>query len=242
VCSVLYLNSSWKSQAFAGGIILILYWLAMTLIPTPGYGRVMLEPGANLAAWIDTKFLPGAMWQETWDPEGILSTFPAIVTGLTGMLAGTLLVSARNTEYKVMMLSALGLLTLSAGVAWSWVFPTNENLWTSSFVLVTSGLAAMLLASGIFLVDILHLNGWLARFGIIYGSNAITVYVLADILAILFYGTGFGGASLNSHFFNIITSAGIGPKIASMAYGLLFVLINFIPALILYRRKIFIKL
>jgi predicted acyltransferase len=241
VCGLLFLHTGWKTQAVTGAVILVAYWLAMTLIPTPGYGKVMLEPGINLAAWVDSKWLPGKMWQGTWDPEGILSTFPSVVTGITGMLAGALLLRKQSQEQKVMALFTIGFLTAIAGVVWNWIFPLNENLWTSSFVLLTSGLASMTLAGSIYLIDILQYRKW-AGFGIIYGSNAITIYVLADVLAKVFYGLPLGGASLNDHFFNLFTGAGVAPKIVSMAYGLLYVGINFIPAYILNKRNIFIKL
>ena len=241
VCGVLFLKTGWKTQAITGALVLILYWLAMNLIPTPGYGKVMVEPGANLAAWIDSKFLPGKMWQGTWDPEGILSTFPSIVTGISGMLAGTLLLKVKSQEYKVIYLFTLGFVSAIIGVAWNWIFPLNENLWTSSFVLFTSGLASMTLASSVFLIDILQYKKY-AQFGVIYGSNAITIYVLADIIAILFYGIKIAGGSLNDHFFNFFTSLGGPPGLVSMIYALVYVGINFIPAYILYKKKIFIKL
>jgi predicted acyltransferase len=257
VCGLLFLKSGWKTQAIIGAVILIGYWLAMTLIigaviligywlamtliPTPGYNRAMLEPGINLAAWVDSKWMPGAMWQGTWDPEGILSTFPSIVTGITGMLAGVLLLSKRSQELKVMSLFTIGFVTAIVGVIWSWAFPLNENLWTSSFVLFTSGLASMTLAGSIFLIDILQFRK-IANFGIIYGSNAITIYVLADIFALVFYGLQIGGASLNEHYFNFFTSIGGSPKIISMTYALIYVGINFIPAWVLYKRNMFIKL
>ncbi len=241
VCGLLFLHTGWKVQSVTGAALLILYWLAMTLIPTPGYDKVMLEPGINLAAWIDQQLLPGKMWQTTWDPEGILSTFPSIVTGITGMLAGKLLLNKQSREHKVMSLFTIGLITTTAGIIWSWVFPLNENLWTSSFVLVTSGLASMILAGSIYLIDILQYRK-AADFGIIYGSNAIAIYVLADVLAIIFYGLPIGGSGLNDHFFLLFTGAGVNPKIVSMAYGLIYVGINLIPAYLLYKRKIFIKL
>jgi len=240
-CGFLFLNTKWKTQAIVGVFLLVAYWLAMTLIPTPGYDKVMFEPGANLAAWIDTKWLPGKMWEDTWDPEGILSTFPSFVTGITGMLVGTLLLSKKSLEQKVMFLFKVGLAAAIIGVVWSWTFPMNENLWTSSFVMFTSGLACMTLASSIYLVDMLQYRK-VANFGIIYGSNAITIYVLADIFTLLFYGVKIAGASLNDHFFNLFTSVGLAPKVASMLYALLYVGINFIPAYILYKKKIFIKL
>jgi len=241
VCGFIFLNTRWKTQAIIGAATLILYWLAMTLIPTPGYSKVMLEPGINLAAWIDSKFLPGKMWQGTWDPEGILSTLPSIVTGITGMLAGTILLKIKSQEYKVIYLFTFGFASTIFGVIWNWVFPFNENLWTSSFVLFTSGLASMTLAASIFVIDILQYQKN-TQFGVIYGSNAITIYVLAELFASFFYGIKIAGGSLNDHFFNFFTSIGGAPKFVSMVYALIYVGINFIPAYILYKKKIFIKL
>ena len=241
VCGIIFLNTKWKTQAIIGAAILVLYWLAMNLIPTPGFGKVMLEPGSNLAAWIDQKFLPGKMWQGNWDPEGILSTFPSIVTGITGLLAGTLLLKVKSPEYKVIWLFTIGFIGTIAGVVWNWAFPLNENLWTSSFVLFTSGMACMTLAASIFLVDILQYRKS-AQFGVIYGSNAITIYVLADIFALLFYGVKIGGSSLNEHFCNFFTTITDAPRLVSMVYALMFVGVLFIPAYILHRKNIFIKL
>lgn len=240
-CAVLFLNTDWKKQAWVGGIILVAYWLAMTLIPTPGVGKVMLEPGVNLAAWIDSKYLPGTMWQGTWDPEGILSTFPSIVSGITGMLAGTIILNKKSREEQVIHLMVIGFFMAILGYVWGLTFPVNENIWTSSFVCVTSGFAFLALGAFIYLVD---MKGYTqgTKFGIIYGANAITAYVMGDILAAIFYGIEMGGASLNMHFVNAFTSMGLGEKFTGMIYSLIYVCIVFIPTLILYKRKIFIKL
>jgi predicted acyltransferase len=239
-CAFIFLNTTFRQQVWIGASILIFYWLAMTLIPTPGTGKVMLEPGVNLAAWIDQKFLPGRMWQGTWDPEGILGTFPAIVTGITGLLAGHLLAGSRTPTDKVIYLMVFGLIATTAGYIWGLVFPVNENLWTSSFVLVTSGMASLILGATYYVVDIRGVTGW-TRTGIIFGANAISVYVLADLLALFFYVLPFGSATLNIHVTNAITLIGFSPKVSSCFYALLFVCINFIPAYILYKRKVFIK-
>jgi predicted acyltransferase len=240
-CTLLYLNTSFVQQVWTGFIILIGYWLAMTLTPTPGLGKVMLEPGVNLAAWIDSKFLPGRMWQGTWDPEGILSTFPSIVSGISGLVAGHLLVSNRSREYKVIYLMVIGLASAAAGYVWGLTFPVNENLWTSSFVLVTSGMAALMLGAAYFTVDI-HGISWGTQPGIIFGANAITAYVLADILALLFYRLPIAGLPLNVHGVSALHSIGLSLKLSGMLYSLFFVCINFIPVYLLYKRKIFIKL
>jgi len=240
-CALLYLNTSFIQQLWIGLVILIGYWLAMTLIPTPGHDSVMLEPGVNLAAWIDSKFLPGKMWQGTWDPEGILSTFPSIVSGITGLLAGHLLISGRSREQKVIYLMVFGLASAAAGYVWGLTFPVNENLWTSSFVLVTSGIGAMVLGAAYYTVDIRgYTQG--TRAGIIFGANAITAYVLADILALLFYRISIAGHPLNVHAVGLLNSLGLYPKLSGLLYSLFFVCVNFIPILFLYKRKIFIKL
>jgi len=241
VSAVLFLNTKWKTQAIVAAVLLIGYWLMMTLIPTPGYGKVMLEPGANLAAWFDSKFLPGYMWQKTWDPEGLLSTLPAIATGITGMLAGHLIVSKMKTQRKVMYLFSVSFLAFVIGFMWSYIFPLNKNIWTSSFVLVTSGLAGMTLAVSIFVVDILGRTRF-TKPGIIFGSNAIAVYVLADVWSIPFYRWQIAGASLNNHWLNMFEHFGWSMKFGSFTYALMFICLNFIPAWFLYKKKIFIKL
>ena len=239
--SLLFLNTRWKTQAIIAGVLLVGYWLAMVLIPTPGFGKVMLEPGANLAAWIDSKLLPGVLWQKTWDPEGVLSTLPAIATGITGMLAGHLILSELNQERKVIYLFSMSFFAFIIGFFWNYIFPINKNIWTSSFVLVTSGLAGMLLAVSIFFVDMQGRTRF-TKPGIIFGSNAITVYVLADVWRLIFYAWKIGGESLNVHFLNFFEQAGWSLKFGSFLYALLFIGFNFIPAWILYKKKIFIKL
>ena len=237
----LFLNTRWKTQAVIAAILLIGYWLAMVLIPTPGYGQPMLEPGANLAAFIDSKFLPGYMWQKTWDPEGILSTFPAIATGITGLLAGHIVLSKLSAERKVIYLFSFGLFAFMIGYMWNYIFPINKNIWTSSFVMVTSGLAAMILAVSMFFVD-MRGHTRFTKAGIVFGSNAIAVYVLADVWGQFFYNIKYFGSSLNVHFMNMFESAGWSLKFGSFLFAFLFICFNYIPAWILYKKKIFIKL
>lgn len=241
VCALLFLTTNWKQQLWIAALTLVAYWLAMTQIPTPGEGRVVLEPGRNLAAWLDRRYLPGRMWQGTWDPEGILSTFPSIVTGILGMLAGRLMISSASPTEKVSYLMTAGLFTAALGYFWGLTFPVNENLWTSSFVLVTAGFAALVLGAVYFLVDVLgHTSG--TKPGVIFGANAITVYVLADLLALVFYRLKVGGEPLNEQVVAGLMAVDVPPELASLLYALLFVGINFIPAYALYRRQIFIKL
>lgn len=241
VCALLFLNSKWKTQAIVAAGLLIIYWLLMVLIPTPGYERPMLEPGVNLAAWIDSQFLPGYLWQKTWDPEGLLSTLPAIATGITGMLAGHLILQDIQQERKVITLFSVGFFAFIIGYFWNYIFPINKSIWTSSFVMVTSGLAAMLLSVSIYFVDILGRTR-LTKPGIIFGSNAIAVYVLADVWSQFFYVIKIGGNSLNVHFLNVFEGLNWSLKFGSFLYAFLFICFNFIPAWFLFKKKIFIKL
>jgi predicted acyltransferase len=241
ISAILFLNTNWKTQAIVATVLLVGYWLAMVLIPTPGFDKPMLEPGANLAAWIDSKFVPGLLWQKTWDPEGLLSTLPAIASGIIGMLAGHLILSDLHRERKVIYMFSFGFFALCIGFLWNYVFPINKPIWTSSYVLVTSGLAAMTLAASMFFADILGRTRF-TKPGIIFGSNAIAVYILADVWGQFFYNIKYGGISLNKHFMGLFETMGWNMKLGSLIFALIFVAFNFIPAWILYRKKIFIRL
>ena len=241
VCSFIFLNTSFRSQAWLGAIILVGYWLVMTLIPTPGIGEVRLEKGVNLAAWVDSILLPGRLWQGTWDPEGILSTFPSIVSGISGLLAGHLLVGKRTAYEKSILLMVAGFAAVVVGYIWNLTFPVNKNLWSSSYVLVTSGLGSLVLGAFYYIVDIRNYSSG-TKPGIIFGANAIAIYFLSDVISYLFYLIPFGSESLNVHFMSALTAAGLAPKLASMFYAIMFVCINFCIAYILYRKRIFIRL
>jgi predicted acyltransferase len=239
--SVLFLNCKWKTNLIIGGVILIGYWLAMILIPTPGYHKAVLEPGVNLAAWIDSHLLPGKMYQGTWDPEGIFSTLPALATCIMGILTGQLILSKLDRDRMVIWMFVLGTAAAIAGYIWSLVFPVNKNLWTSSYVLLTGGFAMIILAVVFFRVDILQKTG-LSRIGIIFGSNAITIYVLADVLSYVFYSMPIAGSGLAEHFVSLAENSWFSYKFLSMVYAIFYTGLLFIPAWILYKRKIFIKL
>lgn len=242
ICSVIYLNSGWRQQAWLAVLLLVVYWLVLTLVPTPGAGKVMLEPGVNIVAWFDSKYLPGRMWRGTWDPESILTTVTSVVSCLTGMLAGALMRNERVTpNEKANWLMTAGAFAAILGYFWGLVFPVNENLWTSSFVLVTSGFAAILFGAFYFLVDIRGIRRG-TKPGIIFGANAIFIYFFADIWALLFYEWKPGGIALNDRVVTGLVQTGVSAELASLLYVLGFLVINFIPAWWLWRKKIFIKL
>ncbi len=240
VCSLLYLFTSVRTQLITGVVILIGYWLAMVLIPTPGYDKAMLEPGINLTAWIDSKILPGSMWEGTWDPEGILSTFPSFATGIAGMMAGTIITGKLDQERKVLWLFTAGFLATIVGQAWGWVFPLNKNLWTSSYVVFTGGLACMTLAASMFVVDMLGRRRF-TKIGVVFGANAITIYVISGLMSLLDM-IKIGDQSLSMNFINLCIGISLSAKMASLIYALMIVAICYIPAWLLYRKRIFIKL
>ena len=181
------------------------------------------------------------MWQGTWDPEGILSTFPSFATTITGMLVGHLIHAKFTQQEKAGFLMSAGLITAAAGYFWGLGFPVNENLWTSSFVLVTSGFASLVLGAMIWWVDIFQYQKY-GTFGVILGANAIAVYVFGDLLSLIFYRLPFNGKPLNIVAVNQLISWSVPANLASLMYALFYVGVVFIPAWLLYRKNIIIKI
>ncbi|HHH49963.1 MAG TPA: DUF5009 domain-containing protein [Saprospiraceae bacterium] len=241
-CALLFLYTDWKQQLKIAIAILIGYWILMAYVPVPGIGTPDLsEPMKNWANWIDSRYLPGVMWQKIWDPEGFLSTLPAIATGISGMLMGRIILDIREDYQKISHLFFWGFVMLIIGGIWNWFFPYNKNLWSSSYVLHTSGLATLALASLYLVVDIWNKKNW-TTLGRVFGANAITSYVLSGLLISIFYESVFGMPALNESFMNTLTSVGADPKFASMLYAIIYMLVIYIPAYVLYKSKIFIKL
>jgi len=242
VCSLLFLFTGFKSQIWIGIGLLLSYYFMMVFIPVPGTGAGNLIPGNNLAAWIDSKIIPFYMWQGSWDPEGILSTLPAIATGITGMIAGHIVISKKKIENRVILLFVFGFTLTLLGEMWGWIFPINKNIWTSSYVLYTSGLASISWAVLIWLIDIKKYSRW-AFPGVVFGMNAITAYVLSSILLIPFIRIPIkNGNSFQTLFMDGLIGAGMLPEIASLLWAVLFIVLCYIPVLILYRKKIFLKI
>ena len=238
VSALLFLKTGWKTQLKIGAVILVLYYIVMMFIPVPGVGIPKLEPGpeGNIAHWIDSFITPGRLYRGTWDPEGLFSTLPAIVTGISGMLAGTLILSDKPMDRKIVWLFFWGFLAFVAGGVWDWFFPINKRLWTSSYVMYTSGAASMTLAASLFFVDVLGYKKW-TKMAIVFGANAITAYVLSGFFIRIFMMTGWREA-----IFNGIVALGFEPKLASLIFAILFTLLCYLPVYFLYRKKIFIKL
>ena len=247
VTGILFLKTNYKTLIRVGVILLILYWLAMTLIPVPEIGSANLDPITNLAAWLDRSLLGGHLWQETkfWDPEGILSTIPAIGTSLTGILTGVWLKSDRDKIIKTVWLFVFGCLCTTAGYIWSGWFPINKNLWTSSYVLYTAGIAILFLGVCYWFIDVRNSKWWIKPFQV-FGLNAITVYFLSElswkVMYLIKVKSGSENVSLNSFLFNNLFLKVLDPINASLLWAIIYVFIWLGLMWILYKKQIFIKI
>jgi len=241
VTSLLFLFTTKKTQLYTGLGLIAGYWLIMFLIPVPQWGAGVIEPGKNLAAWIDQLLIPGKMYGGNWDPEGVLSTLPATATGIAGMMSGYVLISNNQAIEKIGQLFVIGFLLTIAGSVCHWFFPINKNIWSSSYVLFTAGLATSTLATIYWIVDYKGYQPW-AKVGIIFGSNAITAYVLHYIMLLPFVLFTLGNNSLQGHFMSSLIDAGLAPQFASLLWALSFTSLVFLPVWWLYKKKIFLKI
>lgn len=242
VCALIFLYTKRKTQLVIAALILIFYWLIMQYLPVPGIGMPDLSvAGKNWANYFDSQYLPGYLWKKTWDPEGILSTFPAVVTGLLGMMAGYLLISEISIKDKLLKLFIMAATLLILGDASQYIMPINKSIWSSSFVLMTGGISCLILACFVHWVDIKG-NALHFQFARVFGMNAIFSYALAGILYTVFYSKKLWGVSLSASFVEELTAIGFAPKLASLLYALFYVIIIWFPTYQLFKRKIYIKL
>ena len=181
--ALLYLKTNLRTQLLVATIILLVYWAVMALIPVPGFGEANFEKATNLAAWIDNLLLNGHLWasSKTWDPEGILSTLPAIATGILGMFVGQILNLQIPKSTIVKRLTVLGFTMVVVGLLWSTMFPLNKSLWTSSYVLYSAGLATICLLILYYLIDVLNVKNWTKLF-LIWGVNPMIVFFFSGII------------------------------------------------------------
>jgi predicted acyltransferase len=249
VGSLLVLHLSSRRLAYVAVFCLLFYWAVMTLVPVPGYGAGVLTPEGNLAAYIDNLFLHGHLWQTTWDPEGILSTIPALATTLFGVLAGWWLSTSRDPYEKVAGLFVMGNAGLVLGIVWDPVFPINKQLWTSSYVVFTTGIALSALACCYWVIDLKGYRRIVTPF-VVFGMNAITVYTLSSILDRLLAWWSLrqpDGSRLSLrtwlyiHGFASWAGQWWGTAHASFLYAFAYVLLWLGLMWILYAKKIFIS-
>ena len=230
--------------------LLIGYWVAMRFIPIPGIGMPTVDmpindPNANLSWYLDKLYLPGAMYEKVRDPEGILSTFPAIATALTGALTGQWLARSIDSTKKVFGVLAFGVAGIVAGEIWNFWFPINKKLWTSSFVLFTAGCALTCLAACYWICDVKLKRGLWTKSFIVFGTNAIAAYALAEIIASLLLRfhvlVGHRILTLQDYVYRSIFGGGTPKELGSLAYAVLFVCLCWLPIYWMYRKRIFLK-
>jgi predicted acyltransferase len=232
--ALIFLWTSWRGQAAWTVALLAVYWALI------GPGGV--EKGANLARYIDGLLLDGHMWAQTrtWDPEGILSTLPAIATTLFGVLTGHLLRSGRGAAEKTAWMFVSGNALLVAGMVMNVWLPINKNLWTSSYSVFMAGMALNVFAFCHWLIDVQGYRRWTRPFAI-YGMNAIAVYVLAGALEVALDAIRVGPVSLHEWLFQRLFAPFASPPNASLLWALSFVAVLYLMAYGMYRRKWFVK-
>ena len=183
--ALIYLATGWRGQAWAAAGLLLGYWALMTLVPVPGYGAGDLGKAGSLAAYIDRTLLGSAhLWQQAkvYDPEGLLSTLPAIATTLLGVLAGGWVAAGRSPKAVAAGLAVAGLAAAVLGAGWGLWFPINKALWTSSYALFTAGLAAVTLSGCYWLVEARGFRRWAWPFAW-FGVNALALFFLSTLAA-----------------------------------------------------------
>lgn len=239
IASVVFLFAGWRTQIFAILALFATYWLLMTLYPVPGLGAGHWEKGSNFAAYVDQMLLHGHMWGQTktWDPEGIVSTLPAIGTTLLGALAGQLL---RNREGRVKWILASGVALFALGELLSLWMPINKSLWTVPYTLLMAGLASLEFLLLYWIIDQKGWRRWAAPF-LIFGSNAIVIFVLSGVVGRLLMLIKVGRQSLGSFIYGNFFAPLASQKNASLLYALAFVSLLFAVAWFLHWRRWFLK-
>ncbi len=260
IAAIIYLNTNVRWQAYFAVGFLVIYWLLMKLVPVPGYGAGMLDliidpvtnqpTMGNLAWYVDSRLLAGHNWSGApapgFDPEGILSTIPAISTVLFGILTAHWLRTQRDDHEKVNGLFVFGIFGVVLGEILSIWFPINKNLWSPSYTVFMGGLALLFLGVCYWLIDIKGYQRAVKPF-IIFGSNALAVYALSSLVArmLVFWlkVTGPDGQpmALKTFLYQKYFEPFLSPYNASLAWALCYVLVWYLFVWILYKKRIFIK-
>ena len=255
---LLSLRTTLKQQVVIVAALLYGYWFAMTLIPVSGtfsgvpgtyIGAVLLNtPSETLAAHLDRAILGlNHIWSGsvTYDPEGPFSTIPAIGTAMLGIFAGRWILQRRPLVERIAGLFAIGSFAMVVGLMWNWVFPINKNLWTSSYVVFTAGMACVTLATIMWIVDLNNIRRWTKLF-VIYGMNPIVAFVGSGVLARCIYTlwkVDYNGkpTPIETVIYNDVFAPWLEPRNASLAMAVVTVLFWFGILAVMYRRNIFLK-
>lgn len=227
--------------------LLVAYYVLMRFVPVPGagvptHGIPLLDPDQNWVAWLDRHLLPGRLYEGVRDPEGLLSTIPAVGTTLLGVLTGLWIQSQRERRRISQGLFGSAVVLIVMGQLWSVWFPINKKLWTSSYVLFTTGCSLLLLALLYWLIDVKNIRKALKMPWTVFGTNAIFAYMLSELLATSLWVIHLPGnvmlwTWIYDHIFRPIHPAGAG----SLLYSISFTAVCWLATCILWKKKIFLK-
>lgn len=250
ISSVFYLGGGVVASAAAAAFAILGYWLLLTHVPVPGFGMPgvsfpVLDPVRNLPAWLDRWLLPPAhLYHHTfYDPEGLLSTISAVATTLFGILAASWLQTSGSVRRKCGGLLAAGGVLIGCGLGWSYSLPLNKRLWTSSYALYTAGICMVVWALLYWCIDgPMQMRRGLT-FSRAFGTNALTAYILSEVLAVLLACLPAPGAkNLQVFLYHLLPQQLGPPPFVSMVYSILYTGVCLAPVYWLYRRKIFLKI
>lgn len=248
--SILYLKTNLKTQLIVAASLLVGYWLLMAFVPVPGFGEANFDKGTNLAAWLDNLLLEGHLWasSKTWDPEGILSTLPAIGTGIIGMFIGQLLNLQIDKIEIAKKLAIAGIVLVIFGLLWSTIFPINKSLWTSSYVLYTAGIATICLTILYYIIDIANYKKWTKLF-LIWGVNPMIVFFFSGVIPRVLSSIKVQSPEIATEQINLQTliyKFGIetwfeNPLNSSLAYAILYAIFWSLILWVFYKKKLIFK-
>jgi predicted acyltransferase len=246
--SVLELWTGWRVQLAVVVACIAGYWVLMRFVPVPGFGIPthdipLLDPDRNIAAWLDRKLLMGHLYEGTRDPEGVISTIPALATCLAGLLTGKWLRTARSQGSKAMGMAVAGVVAIALGRTWDLWFPINKKLWTSSYVIFTAGLALICLAACYWIVDAKRHRGWWTKPVLVFGTNAIAAYFFSEVVAKLIETIRVhGGMTIQELLYQSLFAPLTSPANASLLYALVYVAFCWAAMALLYRKRLFLKI
>ncbi len=243
VASLVFLWTGWRTQAALAVALLVGYWATLMLVPLPGVGSGNLDPENNVAAFVDRAVLGRHIWRvaRVYDPEGILSTVPAVATTLFGVLAGHWLRAGRRPGVTAAGLLAAGIVGVALGELWGLGFPINKALWTSSYAVLTAGAALIGLAACYWLAEVRGWRAW-ARPFVILGVNALALFFLSSLVArlliVIKVQRGSGSSPLHALLFDRLFAPWASPINASLAYAIAYLGLWFAVMWLLDRRGI----
>lgn len=227
--------------------LLAAYWLMLRFFPVPGIGPGMLEPGRNFTSYVDSLFLKGHMWThyETWDPEGLMSTIPAIASTLFGALTADWLHTRHTPGIKAAGMALAGILLLAAGEMLDQWMPINKNIWTSTYSISMAGLALLCMAFCYWAIDVAGWKRWARPFEM-FGKNAIAVYVLSILIDTMLTHAQLSrpdgsNVSLRSFLFDTCFMPLASPKTASLLFASAYVVLMLLPGWLMWRKRLFLK-